>query len=267
MTIKSIAAQIVHLSEKLEKGELRAEEIEQMTEFSRQLYERLVVLQYKSYEATVKAQDSHQKEQEAEASANEATEPGQAYEPEAPAAEPIPAPEPVVEERKLEQSEPKPEPETEPQPDPEPEPKRESEQKIEEDSEDLSDRIAFRFEPDEIPSNQISLIDSIEEIKKMERSINEAFSDQPASLSQRLNRKPVANLKTAITINQRFKFISELFDNDADAFAKAIDRLNSCTSYIEADEFIQNGLTSRFEWEMKSPTVREMMDLVERRFL
>ena len=247
MTIKSIAAQIVHLSEKLEKGELRAEEIEEMTDFSRQLYERLVVLQYKAYEATVKAQDAQQEEDDAEASANEATEPDQVYEPEVAAADPIPEPEPIVEETKLEQTE--------------------AEEKVEEDSENLSERIAFRFESEEISSNQISLIDSIEEIKKMERSINEAFSDQPASLAQRLNKKPVANLKTAITINQKFKFISDLFKNDVDAFEKAIDRLNSCTSYIEADEFIQNGLTSRFEWEMKSPTVREMMDLVERRFL
>ena len=249
MTIKSIAAQIVHLSEKLEKGELRAEEIEEMTEFSRQLYERLVVLQYKAYEATVKAQDSHQEEAEAEASANEATEPDQAYEAEAPTAEAISEPEQVEEETKPEQAKPEPQ------------------QTTQEDLEDLSERLSFRFSPEEIPSNQISLIDSIEEIKKMEKSINEAFSDQPASLAQRLNKKPVANLKTAITINQKFKFISDLFNNDADAFAKAIDRLNSCTSYIEADEFIHNGLTTRFEWEMKSPTVREMMDLVERRFL
>lgn len=248
MTIKSIAAQIVHLSEKLEKGELRAEEIEEMTEFSRQLYERLVVLQYKAYEATVKAQDAHQEEVGAEASANEATEPDQAYEAETPVAEAIAEPEQVVEETEPEQV------------------KLEPEQS-QEDLEDLSERFSFRFEPEETPSNQISLIDSIEEIKKMEKSINEAFSDQPASLAQRLNKKPVANLKTAITINQKFKFISDLFNNDADAFAKAIDRINACASYIEADEFIHNGLTTRFEWEMKSPTVKEMMDLVERRFL
>jgi|SRR5690554_602040 len=249
MTIKSIAAQIVHLSEKLEKGELRAEEIEEMTEFSRQLYERLVVLQYKAYEATVKAQELHQEEIEAEASANEATEPDQAYQPEAPTIDKNARPDPIIEEKEVDQTQP------------------ESETDVEEASDDLAERLAFRFEPEEIPSNQISLIDSIEEIKKMERSINEAFSDQPASLAQRLNKKPVANLKTAISINQKFKFISDLFDNDADAFEKAIDRINSCTSYLEADEFIQNGLTSRFEWEMKSPTVKEMMDLVERRFL
>ena len=250
MTIKSIAAQIVHLSEKLEKGELRAEEIEEMTEFSRQLYERMVVLQYKAYEATVRAQEARQEEQEGvEASANEATEPDQTYEPEAPAAEAIPESEPIIEAEKQD------EPESEP------------EEKQEEPADDLAERLAFRFEPEEVPSNQISLIDSIEEINKMEKSINEAFSDQPASLAQRLNKKPVSNLKTAITINQKFKFISDLFDNDADAFHKAIDRINSCTSFIEADEYIQNGLTSRFEWEMKSPAVKEIMDLVERRFL
>src|SRR5690554_523190 len=247
MTIKSIAAQIVDLSEKLEKGELRAEEIEAMTAFSRQLYERMVVLQYKAYEATVKAENADHKEVEVEAEANEATEPDQMYVSETPAEEA--ASESNRADKETNTGKPRPE------------------QQAKDDLEELSERLSFRFSPEEIPSNQISLIDSIEEIKKMDRSINEAFSDQPASLAQRLNKKPVANLKTAITINQKFKFISDLFDNDADAFAKAIERINACTSYIEADEFIQNGLTRRFEWEMKSATVRELMDLVERRFL
>jgi hypothetical protein len=102
----------------------------------------------------------------------------------------------------------------------------------------------------------------------MEQSINESFksSDGP-SLAQRLNQKPVSDLRKAIGINQRFQFVSVLFDNDSGAFDKAIQRLNEANSYLEADEYVQNSLKNRYDWQMKNPVVKELIQLIERRFL
>lgn len=243
MTINSISKQIVELAEKLEKGELHADEIIEMTELSRQLHERMIVLQYKTFEEINEQSDEHGAsiaEDQIDDSQNDVIEQEVVNE--------AVADQSVAQESKIEpqKEEVKPEP-------------------IVEDVNE--ERAAFRIENTIIPSNQISLIDSIEEIKEMEKSLNEALSDNKPSLAQKLHQKPIANLKTAITINQKFKFISTLFQSDSAAFEAAIDRINACATFLEADEYIQNGPGDRFEWEMKSQTVQEMMDLVERRFL
>jgi len=250
MTINTIAEQILELSRKLEKGELHADEIMEMTELTRQLHERMIVLQYKTFEESVIQDGQKEKQQEVSASSNDVAE-----EKAAGIAEPEPQ-EPAAE---VETTEVKEEEESN---EGEEYPKKEA--PILEANEE---RAEFRIDNSVIASNQISLIDSIEEIKEMEKSLNDAFSDSTPSLAQRLNKKPITNLKSSITINQKFKFISSLFNNDTAAFEAAVERINSCSSYLEADEYIQNSLTDRYEWEMKSPPVREMLELVERRFL
>ncbi len=249
MTINTITEQILELSRKLEKGELHADEIMEMTELTRQLHERMIVLQYKTFEGSIKQDEEHNNEQAGSASANVVAEEKAAEiaepEPQAPAAE-VEKSEVIEEETKEAEEYPK------------------KEARI---SEATEERAEFRIDNSIIPSNQISLIDSIEEIKEMEKSLNDAFSDSTPSLSQKLNKKPITNLKSSITINQKFKFISSLFNNDTSAFEEAVDRINSCTTYLEADEYIQNSLSDRYEWEMKSAPVKELLELVERRFL
>ena len=256
MTINSISKQILELAEKLEKGELHADEIIEMTELSRQLHERMIVLQYKTFEERY--------EQAYEQDGASAKVVSNNIEPEKVIEKSEPIIEPAIQES-FEQQHVEPTAQLEEQPEPE---LMENEIIPEPVSDELNEeRAAFRIENTIIPSNQISLIDSIEEIREMEKSINDAFGEKGPTLGQKLHQKPIANLKTAITINQKFKFISSLFKNDTSAFEAALDRINGCATYLEADEYIQNGPGDRFEWEMKSPTVKEMMDLVERRFL
>lgn len=245
MTIKTIATTLAQLSDRLEKGELGAEEIEEMTNLSNQLYERLVVLRFKAYEEVVKSEHDSAasvEDHKVSATANIETEKNPSYEPEKTKSQEIAEPAPEA----IKNAE---------------EPIETKEEPIEE------ERPIFRLDTEPVPSNQISLIDSIEEIRRMEKSLNDTFADQPASLAEKLNKSSVANLKTAMSVNQKFKFIAELFNNDAKAFETAIEQINSCKSFIEADEYIQNQLTRRFEWEKQHPTVKEIMTLVERRFL
>ncbi len=254
MTIHSISKQITKLAKRLEKGKLHADEIIEMTDLSRQLHERMIVLQYKTFEEMPAEKSAENENLDHDnnsvlASAETVSENSSS--------------EKIVDETKQIEPEPsvKKEPETEIKP-------AETYAPVEQKAEELSEeRAAFRMDNTIIPSNQISLIDSIEEIKEMEKSLNDAFGDKAPSLAQKLNKKPISNLKSAITINQKFKFISGLFQNDTEAFETALDRINGCVTYLEADEYIQNGPGTRFEWEMKSTTVQEMMDLVERRFL
>jgi hypothetical protein len=232
MTIQNIATQLQEMSSRLESGALTADEIMTMTELSRQLHERLIILQYKAFEEQVQLHD-HPDTDPGEPATGDANE-------DAPAA--LAEPEEVLAPRE-------PEEENEPEASPE-------------------IRSPFRFGEPEVSPNQISLIDSIEEIKRMEQSINESFkASESPSLAQKLVQKPISDLRKAIGINQRFQFVSVLFESDTAAFEQAIVRLNEASSYIEADEYIQNTLKNKYDWQMKNPVVKELINLVERRFL
>ncbi len=119
----------------------------------------------------------------------------------------------------------------------------------------------------EISPNQISLIDSIEEIK-LEQSINETFSEyNKPTISQQMAGRGYQDLTSVISINQKFKFISELFGGDADAYQTTVDRINRFSSYLEADDYLQNTLKNQYDWEMQNPIVLEFVELIERKFL
>lgn len=268
MTTHSIAEKLYSYSEKLENGTLSGDEILMLTDLSREFYERMIVLRFKTVEESV--------ENTPEPEVEEA-----AIEPvlQTPV-EPVKVDAPEISEEKEAESEAAVAQNTEEVIEEAPEEKTE-EKTINTDNVELPepDIDIAPFEKSEVqeepaatygPSvspNQISLIDSIEEIKQMEQSLNETFKHENPTLAQKLHRKPIRDLKSAVTINQKFQFISHLFDKDADAFNKAIDRLNGCATYLEADEYIQNTLINTYDWDMKSPPAKEMMDLVERKFL
>ncbi len=250
MTIQVITNELQLLATRLESGSLNAEEIMSMTELSRQLHERLIILQYKAFEEQVRLMESPGEKENAE---NEPTAMEDLTDfpsvidivPDLPKVE-----EPAVEITEMEEVE-------------------IPLQSEEEDEEEIpEERPAFRLSDTDVSPNQISLIDSIEEIKRMEQSINQKYKtgDGP-SLAQKLHQKPVTNLKNAIGLNQKFQYLSVLFKSDKEAYNFSIERLNNASSYLEADEYIQNTLKNRYDWEMKSPVVKEFMNLIERRFL
>lgn len=119
----------------------------------------------------------------------------------------------------------------------------------------------------EVPSNQISLIDSIEEIQRMEKSLNDRFTEDMPSLGEKLKNQPIHDLRSAMGINLKFRFISALFDNNKEAFDRAIHNLNTCSSLSEANKYMRESLVPRFNWEDDNAEVRELTDMVERRYL
>lgn len=219
------------LSEKIDElniGKLTREELESLTEHSRELYERLVVLRFKAYDNEVKESTSEEKSES-------------------------------------------------------PLPFRISESK-----------------PDPVNTNQVSLIDIIEEVTQSEQKQQteevpapqtqeepvavaqasvptkpmgkESLHDKltrdigvKESLAEKLESAPIQDLKKAITLNQRFQFSRELFKGNNQEYEMAIDKLNSI-SKEEAMRHIDS-LKQKFTWNSESPVVSDFMDLVGRRHL
>jgi len=94
-----------------------------------------------------------------------------------------------------------------------------------------------------------------------EKSINDLVDSEKTNLEQKLSNRPVNNIKTSIGINDRFQFIRELFDGNADTFSKAVAELDNKRDIKEAVEYLQ----TNFKWK-KNETSLKFVNLVKRRF-
>lgn len=87
------------------------------------------------------------------------------------------------------------------------------------------------------------------------------------TVANQLHRKPVADLKVAIGINEKFLFINQLFDGNLQDYSEAITKLNASGDLNSARQFISSELAIRFSWPIDNEHVKNFMDLIERRFI
>jgi len=223
--LQELASNIHMQMERLKAGELSLEELEIVAEQGRELYERLVVLRYKAYNDSVSGTVAQDSMQEVDA--------------------------PVV--------------------------------------------VQEAAKTDSL--HQVSLIDAIEEVTKEElfddaplfalntkedtpiantlfdlaalpatQSVNDMLAQtivQHETLAQHHSHTPIADLKIAITLNQRFQFSRELFKGNNQDYEVAIDLLNT-SSKEDALQYVKS-LETKYEWNNDSSVVRDFRLLVDRR--
>ena len=73
-------------------------------------------------------------------------------------------------------------------------------------------------------------------------------------------------MRKAIGINDRFKFLSELFRGDDAMYERSIKTINSYAIYPEAEYWIRRELKLKLGWDDKNETVQQFDQLVRRRF-
>ncbi len=162
------------------------------------------------------------------------------------------------------------------------------------------------FTPETEPTNQINLLDVIEEeapvvespkaelsktevevketkvveedtsmnkviakvSEKQALSLNEKLADlnEKPTLAAKLSRKPVKDLNEEIGLNQKFLFMNDLFGGENTLYKEAIASINGFNSADEAKQLLSQ-LAQRHNWEMESTSVLKFTDLVERKFL
>ena len=101
--------------------------------------------------------------------------------------------------------------------------------------------------------------------KKQTTLLNEDITQtKPVyNLSSRLQTKPITNIQNAIGLNDKFLFINELFNGDADKYNVTIETLNKATDFNEAYNF----LVDNFQWDMDSELVQKILDLIRRKLI
>ena len=87
----------------------------------------------------------------------------------------------------------------------------------------------------------------------------------PASLAERSGPK-VETLREAISINQRFSFINELFGGENMDYHAAIQHLDSLPTSDQARAYVSDDLWQRYDWNRKEEHVNKLLKLIERKF-
>lgn len=116
-----------------------------------------------------------------------------------------------------------------------------------------------------------------EMIKPDQKELNESMADGSASLNDRFRNadapndrgrfiEPISDLKTAIGINDRFRFVNELFGGDGEAFSRSIRDINEAGGRAEALRRLEADIRSAGCWRADLPALRELIQLVDRRY-
>lgn len=101
-----------------------------------------------------------------------------------------------------------------------------------------------------------------------EKTLNDSFvSSSYETVADTLKSSQQVNtLKSMLSINQKFMFINDLFNDSQDDFNKVLDFLESCDTKEAAVSFINNNYLKHNIWNANAPQVKEFLVLLEKKF-
>lgn len=104
-----------------------------------------------------------------------------------------------------------------------------------------------------------TLSDSISLQKQL---LNETIASKSGSdLAHKLQQKPLADLRKAISFNDKFQMIKELFAGDAAAYERTITELNGMETLDAAIIYIQEN----YQWDTSSVVANHLIELLQRK--
>lgn len=126
--------------------------------------------------------------------------------------------------------------------------------------------IAPRRPPTEAGSMSVPLYEKL----KAERSATAPLSEtlRPEKAGATLAEKPpkVESLREAISINQRFGFINELFNGENMEYHTAIQHLDTFNDPESAKRYVTQDLAAKYDWTRKEEHVGRLLKLIDRKF-
>jgi len=97
--------------------------------------------------------------------------------------------------------------------------------------------------------------------QRMSAQLNKGgVADQPAGT-------PVADLKQAISLNDKLLYIKDLFNGYNLSYSEAIEILNRLGSFEDAERFLTKNYVTKNNWESKADTAAKFYGLLKRRYM
>ena len=114
---------------------------------------------------------------------------------------------------------------------------------------------------DAVAENQPqTLAESIETSESLADKLAKTADD---TLAEVINNKKIIDLKSSITLGDRFRFQRELFGGNGEKMNKAISDFNSFETMAEAQSYI----AKNFDWPLDNDAVSDFIQLLQRRYL
>ncbi|ADY50628.1 hypothetical protein Pedsa_0039 [Pseudopedobacter saltans DSM 12145] len=104
---------------------------------------------------------------------------------------------------------------------------------------------------------------TVKEESERKMSLNEILS---AQRNQASYSRPVTDLKSAISLNDKMIFIKDLFNGYNLAYSEAIEILNRFDSFEAADNFLMKNYAVKNNWAEKQPVVDRLYEILNRKF-
>lgn len=125
-------------------------------------------------------------------------------------------------------------------------------------------------EPVQPKKETIRVETKVNDVHEEPMTINQRMSAQlkntGSGTTEQIHAQPVADLKQAITLNDKLLYIKDLFNGYNLAYSEAIEILNRITSFEEADKFLQSSYANKNDWASKQATADKFYELLKRRY-
>ncbi len=108
--------------------------------------------------------------------------------------------------------------------------------------------------------------------------IHEKYFQKKATLVDELKKEPAStvldfhqkqkidSIKKNISIQQRFRFVRELFSENDELFSEIIEYLDNCSSIEEANSYLNEKFLANGQWNNENDSVIEFLSVVSKKF-
>lgn len=234
---KSHIKDVQEIIEKLENGTLGLDELIKLEELTRNLHERSVILKYKAFEKQVMPKTS-----------DEVLDEGGAE-------EEVPEVEEEVEEMDFSMFEEGPVEEMD----------EEMPEVVVEEMEELEEEMHQEHESEIIEEPAAEENNQSEKAPAQDMEFWERIQSEDHSLSSQFEGSKLDTLVGAFSLNEKLRFINELFDGSSELFSEAVKTLDAFDSIDQASGRF-NELATEHDWDPEDEAVVEFMTYVRRRY-
>ena len=107
---------------------------------------------------------------------------------------------------------------------------------------------------------------SVEAAPTLNDTLREAAPAEPVTMAETFHRAPIESIARSISLNQKFRFINQLFNGNSSAYNQAVEEIDKLNNYGQALDLISYRYASQYLWDMSSDEVSELVEILKRRF-
>jgi len=105
-----------------------------------------------------------------------------------------------------------------------------------------------------------------EDLLTINEKISSQLGDKGIARTEQLSVKPIADIKLAITLNDKLLYVKDLFNGYNLAYSEAVEILNRFNTFEEAMRFLKTNYVTKNNWESKPATTEKFYALLKRRY-